>query len=89
MAIINISFDSETKKLSVTKNGSSIENVKYISIGEAYCECEGDEKKFYISIESVDKDSDNGIKQYTTITASDINHAGAAELTQFLNGELK
>lgn len=75
MAEIVIKFDTLTKKLETTLDGNSIENVNYVTIDKY-------NKDFHISIRT-NKDEEDGIEMYTTLTANEKNDSHKYEFVEY------
>lgn len=65
MAQINISFDTVTKVLSVTKNGAALSNVEEVQIFKSFM----DEDKAFIDITQVETDENEGTRTVTRLSA--------------------
>ena len=59
-------FDTETKQLTVTKNGMPVENIEYVSFYPDWEELD----KMRVEIVSADRERDDGTSITTVITAS-------------------
>ena len=66
MSIINISFDTKTKKCVATIDGTQLADVSNISIFKDY----DDPEKSYIDLQMRSKIKDESVVVYTNITAS-------------------
>lgn len=66
MAKIVATFDTVSKEFNVTKDGAIVANVEYAAFGRSY-----DEKKFGCSIEVMEKDEENDMRQMTRMVASE------------------
>lgn len=65
MAEIVATFNTVSKEFTVTKDGQVIDNVEYASFGRAY-----DGKKFGCSIDIMEKDDENDMREMRRMVAS-------------------
>lgn len=68
MATVNISFDTKTKKCSVTMNGSPVSNVERIDIMKGYGVDENDDA-YMMDLVLKEKDKDEGVQVMTNVMA--------------------
>ena len=69
MAKISIEFDTLEKELSVTVDGTPLENVSGVSIYPGFYDSDGDE--YHCSITTREKDDDHDLIKMTTLCASE------------------
>lgn len=71
MAKVNVEFDTKSKELTVSMDGTAIPNVMGVSVNKSYYS-EGEDKEEYgCSILTLDKKKDDGYQTYTQIVASE------------------
>lgn len=66
MAIINVTFDTKTKALTVTKDGVEMEDINSIDFYKRY-----EEDGFYMSIGSRKENKEDGTCEYNSLSANE------------------
>lgn len=73
MAKISAEFDTQTKELTITMDGKTIDNVQSVCLSKAgsYYEDNSDKKEFGMSIMTLSKNKDEKYDNYNQIVASE------------------
>lgn len=83
MAQISMTFDTKTKKASVTIDGKAVDHVDSMSLYQTYChEDTEDGPKFFCSVTQCNRDKENGTRVYTRTEANEKGELATAGVTE-------